>query len=49
MIEPSERLGAGNKDEGNDTESLKSHSFFEGINFQTLHTANAPIDTRNII
>ena len=30
----------------NDMDSLKSHPFFTGIDFQTLHIEKAPIDNK---
>ena len=53
VLDPASRLGSGirnpSQDQENTLENLKAHSFFEGINFATLHTDNAPIDTRHII
>ncbi|CDW90232.1 protein serine threonine kinase [Stylonychia lemnae] len=49
VIDKTQRLGAGEQGEPNSMEALKSHPFFEGINFQQLHTQQAPIDSRKVI
>jgi 3-phosphoinositide dependent protein kinase-1 len=36
-IEPNKRLGAGKKGSENDYEALKSHPFFDGINFDDVN------------
>jgi serine/threonine protein kinase len=40
---PLKRLGAGSKGSENDTFALKSHSFFEGIDFDSLINTKSPI------
>ena len=41
--DPSKRLGAGPEGSENDMFSLKSHPFFDGINFENLSTQKSPI------
>jgi hypothetical protein len=43
VIEQTERLGAGVAGNSNDMSALKSHPFFEGINFSQLYSKKAPI------
>ena len=49
MFEPKDRLGAGEEDSQNSMDTLKSHSFFETIDFNQIQNEKAPIDSRNII
>jgi 3-phosphoinositide dependent protein kinase-1 len=44
IVEPTERLGSGNKGTPLDYAALKGHKFFEGIDFQKLAEMNPPID-----
>lgn len=39
---PKDRLGAGTDEEGNGYIALKSHPFFDGINWETLESQHAP-------
>jgi serine/threonine protein kinase len=41
--DPLKRLGAGKSGSENDIFALKSHYFFEGIDFNNLHTKESPI------
>ena len=43
QINPRDRLGSGVTKE-NGIEKLKQHKFFEGIDFDTIHTSDVPID-----
>lgn len=43
QLDPRHRLGAGEKGTDNDYEALKRHSFFSGINFDTLKETSPPI------
>ena len=38
VLDPILRLGAGDADSCNGIEALKSHPFFDGVNFSTLHS-----------
>ena len=40
---PMERIGAGREEDKLDFESLKSHSFFNGINFNSLAFSESPL------
>lgn len=42
-LNPFERLGAGNEEEKLDIESLKSHCFFTGINFNSFLLSESPL------
>lgn len=37
VVDPSQRLGSGSDDSDLSMNALKSHRFFEGINFNSLH------------
>ena len=41
--EPQTRLGAGPPGNRNDFQALKSHPFFEGINWNNLHRQTPPL------
>ena len=43
MIEPSQRLGAGQTGSPNDMDALRKHPFFAEINWSTLWTDDAPL------
>lgn len=42
MLDPSERLGAGELDSPNDVDALRRHPFFNGLSWETLWTDPAP-------
>ena len=42
-VDPLSRLGAGQKGGDNDYTALKSHPFFNGINFKTLSEVAPPV------
>lgn len=42
-LNPSERLGSGSEEEKLEMESLKSHAFFTGINFNSLLLSESPL------
>jgi len=44
VVEPTERLGSGNRSTSLDYKELKEHKFFEGIDFKKLAETNPPID-----
>lgn len=41
--EPDQRLGAGVKGSKNDFKALKSHPFFKGIDFSSIHYQHPPV------
>lgn len=43
-LKPSERLGAGPEDSDLSFQALKSHPFFEGIDFEKLSEQEVPVD-----
>jgi len=42
VLNPLERLGGGHSSSENQIDKLKSHPFFQGIDFETLSTTQPP-------
>ncbi len=48
QLEPSQRLGAGDKGAKNDYDALKEHPFFKGISFPEANSAKIHVEKRPV-